>query len=177
VRAHTNTRRCLSWAATVAERVAPLPGDELIASPLLQTTHTVDIGAPPGRVWPWLVQIGQGRAGFYADSWWWDRCVDLYYRALSSHRRHRTPSRDPEPVRVDRFGVHHGDSAPPSGVNPVCHQAARGRSGADLAGSGVGRLCAGTHPMKVRYSPTSAMAMKPTRHQVTASTAVLANDR
>jgi hypothetical protein len=34
-------------------------------------------------VWPWLVQVGQGRAGFYSDSKFWDRCVDWYYRLLS----------------------------------------------------------------------------------------------
>jgi len=60
-----------------------LPGDELVARPLLQTTHGVTIDAPPEHVWPWLVQIGQGRAGFYSDSRFWDRCVDWYYRLLS----------------------------------------------------------------------------------------------
>src|ERR1035441_296489 len=60
-----------------------LPGDELVADPLLQTTHGVTIDAPPQQVWPWLVQIGQGRAGFYSDSRFWDRCVDWYYRLLS----------------------------------------------------------------------------------------------
>jgi len=64
----------------------PLPGDELVSRPLVQTTHAVTIDAPPERVWPWLVQIGQGRAGFYSDSRFWDRCVDWYYRWLSRER-------------------------------------------------------------------------------------------
>jgi hypothetical protein len=42
----------------------PLPGDDLVPSPLVETTHAVTINAPPEQVWPWLVQIGQGRAGF-----------------------------------------------------------------------------------------------------------------
>ena len=71
------------WAATAAERTMPLPGDELITSPNLATTHAVTISAPPPLVWPWLVQTGQGRAGFYSDSPLWDRCVDWYYRLLS----------------------------------------------------------------------------------------------
>ena len=61
----------------------PLPGDDLVPSPVVQTTHAVTINAPPQRVWPWPAQTGQGRAGFYADSRFWDRCVDWYYRRLS----------------------------------------------------------------------------------------------
>ena len=52
-------------------------------SPMVQATHAVTINAPPQQVWPWLVQTGQGRAGFYSDSPFWDRSVDWYYRRLS----------------------------------------------------------------------------------------------
>jgi hypothetical protein len=60
-----------------------LPGDNLVPAPMVQTTHAVTINAPPQRVWSWLVQTGQGRAGFYSDSRFWDRSVDWYYRRLS----------------------------------------------------------------------------------------------
>lgn len=73
----------VSWNATEEERAMPLPGDDLVPAPILQTTRAVTIGAPPQQVWPWLVQTGQGRAGFYSDSKFWDRCVDWYYRRLS----------------------------------------------------------------------------------------------
>jgi glyoxylase-like metal-dependent hydrolase (beta-lactamase superfamily II) len=73
----------VSWTATEQERAMPLPGDDLVPYPVVQTTHAVTIGAPPDQVWPWLVQTGQGRAGFYSDSKFWDRCVDWYYRRLS----------------------------------------------------------------------------------------------
>ena len=33
------------------------------------TTRAVTIDAPPERVWPWLVQMGQDRAGFYTHNW------------------------------------------------------------------------------------------------------------
>ena len=75
--------RQVSWNATQAERAVPLPGDDLVPAPMLQATHAVTIDAPPQQVWPWLVQTGQGRAGFYSDSRFWDRCVDWYYRRLS----------------------------------------------------------------------------------------------
>ena len=80
---HGAGHRRLSWTATADERAMPLPGDDLVASPIAQTTHAVTISAPPAQIWPWLVQTGQGRAGFYSDSPFWDRCVDWYYRLLS----------------------------------------------------------------------------------------------
>ena len=73
----------MSWKATEEEQAMPLPGDDLVPVPVVQTTHAVTINAPPQQVWPWLVQTGQGRAGFYSDSRFWDRCVDWYYRRLS----------------------------------------------------------------------------------------------
>lgn len=66
-----------------------LPGDDLAPAPTLRTTKALTIDAPPRDVWPWLVQIGHGRAGFYSDSRFWDRCVDLYYRVLSREQTGR----------------------------------------------------------------------------------------
>jgi len=51
--------------STAAERALPLAGDDLVPD-AEQQTHAVTIDAPPEVVWPWLVQIGQGRAGFYS---------------------------------------------------------------------------------------------------------------
>ena len=52
--------------ASRRERREPMPGDELVPEPVLSLTHAIDIGAPPERVWPWLVQMGAGRAGWYS---------------------------------------------------------------------------------------------------------------
>lgn len=57
------------WGATDAEVRASLPGDELVPSPRAQSTWAVTIEAPPDAVWPWLVQMGQDRAGFYTYEW------------------------------------------------------------------------------------------------------------
>jgi hypothetical protein len=57
-------RRRVPWTATAEERRMPLPGDELVPSPVVVTTHAVTITAAPQQVWPWLVQTGHGRAGF-----------------------------------------------------------------------------------------------------------------
>jgi len=56
----------LHWGATDAEWTRRLPGDEIVAAPLTQCTRAITVNAPPERVWPWLVQLGQGRGGFYS---------------------------------------------------------------------------------------------------------------
>ena len=55
-----------NWGATEAEAVAILPGDELTAGPVDQCTRAITVGAPPEDVWPWLVQMGADRGGFYS---------------------------------------------------------------------------------------------------------------
>jgi hypothetical protein len=52
------------WGSTASERVCQLPGDELLPQGSI-TTCAITIAAPPHQVWPWLVQIGRGRGGFY----------------------------------------------------------------------------------------------------------------
>jgi hypothetical protein len=54
------------WGATEQEASALLPADGLIIHPAMESTRAITIEAPPRRVWAWLVQIGQGRAGFYS---------------------------------------------------------------------------------------------------------------
>ncbi|MEI6450507.1 MAG: hypothetical protein WCP98_11255 [Actinomycetes bacterium] len=57
--------RTLAWGATCDEVVRPLPGDDLVANPLYVTTRAITVRAPAAAVWPWLVQLGQNRGGFY----------------------------------------------------------------------------------------------------------------
>jgi hypothetical protein len=54
------------WGATNAEVAAAMPGDPLIPAPSFCATRAITIAAPPERVWPWLVQLGTGRAGWYS---------------------------------------------------------------------------------------------------------------
>lgn len=44
-----------------------MPGDDLLPRAQYRPTRAVTVNAPPSAVWPWLVQVGVGRAGFYAD--------------------------------------------------------------------------------------------------------------
>lgn len=49
-----------------AENRRQLPGDDLLPDAVGQFTHSIVIAAPPERIWPWLVQMGCRRAGFYS---------------------------------------------------------------------------------------------------------------
>jgi hypothetical protein len=58
--------RHLTWGATPAEVAAAMPGDDLFPQAQYRTTRAITIGVPPEKVWPWLVQVGYRRAGWYA---------------------------------------------------------------------------------------------------------------
>jgi hypothetical protein len=57
----------LRWGATDAEVAAAMPGDDLLPRAQFHPTRAITIDAPPDQVWPWLVQVGCGRAGWYSD--------------------------------------------------------------------------------------------------------------
>jgi hypothetical protein len=58
--------RMLHWGATEEEVRRELPGDRFAPERFLDETRAVTIDAPPSAVWPWLVQMGYGRAGWYS---------------------------------------------------------------------------------------------------------------
>lgn len=60
---------CRTWGATPDEVASNLPGDELLPDADVVTTRAIPIQAPPDRIWPWLVQMGNGRAGTYTYDW------------------------------------------------------------------------------------------------------------
>ena len=59
----------LRWGATAEETRKTLPGDSVLPGAPSAATRAITIEAPPERVWPWLVQIGQERGGFYSYAW------------------------------------------------------------------------------------------------------------
>jgi len=61
--------RLLHWGATRAEVTGPYPGSDVVPDGHRGATMAVTIDAPPDQVWPWLVQLGGDRAGWYS----WDR--------------------------------------------------------------------------------------------------------
>lgn len=60
---------CLTWGAMPDEVASNLPGDDLLPRADVVTTRAIPIQAPADRIWPWLVQMGNGRAGTYTYDW------------------------------------------------------------------------------------------------------------
>jgi hypothetical protein len=58
--------RQLRWGATDDEASDALPGDRILADSDLVATRAITIAAPADAVWPWIVQLGQARGGFYS---------------------------------------------------------------------------------------------------------------
>jgi hypothetical protein len=59
----------VQWGTTPDERHMVLPGDNTTVESRYRVDHAVTIQAPVDSVWPWLVQIGQDRGGFYSYDW------------------------------------------------------------------------------------------------------------
>jgi hypothetical protein len=55
----------MHWGANNEEVKRYMAGDELLVNPEFNTTRVVEINAPLEDVWPWIVQMGMGRGGFY----------------------------------------------------------------------------------------------------------------
>lgn len=63
-------------------------GDEIISDPLIQLMYQIDIEAQPSEIWPWLVQVGYHRGGWYIDKWT-DRLEQQYFWPLLVPREAR----------------------------------------------------------------------------------------
>ena len=57
------------WGATDEEVRATFPGDELLVKPASFVNHAVTIRARPEQIYPWIVQLGAGKGGYYSYTW------------------------------------------------------------------------------------------------------------
>jgi hypothetical protein len=57
------------WGATDEEVQRTYPGDEIVPEADSVEMRVVTVKATPAAIWSWLVQIGQGRAGYYSFDW------------------------------------------------------------------------------------------------------------
>jgi hypothetical protein len=102
--------RTSRWGASDDEVARRLPGDELPSwtgyRPV--STRAITIDAPPEEVWPWLVQMGSGRAGFYTHEWV-ERLLFITYADGHSSTR----------IHPEWQELHVGDRVPYSRLNTV----------------------------------------------------------
>ncbi len=75
-------RSGLHSGASWEEYHQTLPGDRRIPHPDLEITNAISINAPAEKIWPWLVQMGYYRGGWFTDSTWtdWDYLPDKIMR-------------------------------------------------------------------------------------------------
>ena len=123
--------RHLCWGASDEEVNLKLPGDDLLPNPRLKATHAVTVQAPPNKVWPWLVQIGQGRGGLYSYDWIENAIgLDIHTTDRLHPEYQRLSVGDLIPLSPDGFGIPvviieperalvlHGDTRVPGPGNP-----------------------------------------------------------
>lgn len=96
----------LRWGTEGTEAEEPLPGDDLLARPTFQSTRAITIDAPPEQVWPWIVQMGIYRAGFYTH--------DLVERALF-HARYVEDKHSATRIHPELQDLKVGDKVPYGG--------------------------------------------------------------
>ena len=92
----------LTWGATPDETIRSYPGDELVPDPDGATMATI-LPAPPERIWPWLVQMGGGRAGWYSWDWLDNHGEPRYRRAGVAEPRSGAAFEGPDEL-VERRG-------------------------------------------------------------------------
>lgn len=63
---HRYRRWQLTWGASRAEVDRAMPGDEVVRRATFSATRAVTVSAPRAAIWPWIVQIGFGRGGWYS---------------------------------------------------------------------------------------------------------------
>lgn len=56
----------LKWGATAIEIKRPMPGDEIVVKPTFNATRAVSINAIAENIYPWIIQMGVTRAGWYS---------------------------------------------------------------------------------------------------------------
>jgi alpha/beta hydrolase fold len=94
-------RRHLRWGATDAEVAAPMPGDELVPRSSFTATRAITIDAPPEAVWPWLVQLGYRRAGWYTYDLFDNAGYPSADRILPQHQNLKVGDRVPMAKNVN----------------------------------------------------------------------------
>ncbi len=85
----------LTWGATDEEVSRVLPGDEIVTSPGFNATRAVTVRARPEQIWPWIVQMGDRRAGFYSYDWFDNRLRPSAERIIPELQRLEVGDRIP----------------------------------------------------------------------------------
>lgn len=96
--------RLMAWGASWDEVVRPLPGDDIVDNPVYVTTRAITVVASPAAVWPWLVQLGQNRGGFYSYDWLENLAGLDIHSADAIHTEWQQPKASADYITLDPGG-------------------------------------------------------------------------
>jgi hypothetical protein len=108
--------RMLRWGASPEEVERVFPGDEFVLNPQIKATHAVTVHAAPDKVFPWIVQMGQGRGGFYSVE-----AIENNLFGLDIHNADRILPEFQELKVGDRVALGRGLSARVAAIEPLKH--------------------------------------------------------
>ena len=91
----------LRMGSTKDEVQRSLPGDDLVPNPKFVWNQAITIHAPAAEIWPWLVQIGNQRAGWYS----WDAIHRLLGVAGSVDDPVDLPTGSSQNSKTSRLGM------------------------------------------------------------------------
>lgn len=85
--------RLPTLGATQDEISRALPGDDLVAQPAIVWNHAITLDATPEQIWPWLIQMGDSRGGYYSYSFVENAIAGqrMYVNADSIHPEWQAP--------------------------------------------------------------------------------------
>jgi hypothetical protein len=85
---------------------------EIFGDPIIDLTYGIDINSDPSNVWPWIVQVGYHRAGWYIDKWW-DRFEQDFFWPLLVPAKDRGTWQPPAQCILPEYqGLKRGDIIP-----------------------------------------------------------------
>jgi hypothetical protein len=85
---------------------------EIFGDPIIDLTYRIDINSEPSNIWPWIVQVGYHRAGWYIDKWW-DRVEqDFFWPHLVPAKDRGTWQPPAQRILPEYQGLKQGDIIP-----------------------------------------------------------------
>lgn len=103
----------MRWGATDVELAMALPVDPYITPAQVVSTRAVTIEAPISTIWPWVLQLGQGRGGFYSYDW-----LENLFAADMHNVDHIIPELQNTTVGTQISLMHNGPYAVVSRIDP-----------------------------------------------------------
>lgn len=91
---------------------ARFPGSSFIADPIVDRRYDVEILAERAEIWPWIVQLGYHRAGWYIDTWWDKILVEQFWTRVAPEEARPVYQPPADTILREYQGLSLGDIVP-----------------------------------------------------------------